>query len=225
MEAVAIERKPEAMRRALLLFAETMLRPLIRILLRYGLSYPEFNQMARKLYVDIAMHEAEFRIPQRRRQYKARVACLTGLSRKEVLRLLYSKRAVEDPNFSSYNRASRVLEGWWSDERYRNAAGQPVSLPFRAAHGRRSFTGLVMEYSGDIPPRAILDELRRAGACTSGSDDDIRPISAQYVAREFDIEMMTTTAMRAAASLARIDAALVPMDTANAVRALPLRQR
>lgn len=208
METLAFEQKPEVMRRTLLLFAETMLRPLIRILLRYGLSCPEFNQIARKLYVDTALNETEFRIPQRRRQYMARVACLTGLSRKEVLRLLRCKRAVEDPTFSSYNRASRVLAGWWSDERYLDAAGLPVPLPFRAAPNRKSFTSLVREYSADIPPRAILDELRRAGVCTLENDNEIRPICAVYLACEFDIETMTITAMRAAAALARIDAAL-----------------
>jgi len=72
MEALKLEHDLGLMRRSLLLFAETVLRPLVRILLRHGLSYAEFNQVARKLFVDTAMNEAEFRLPRRRKQYKAR---------------------------------------------------------------------------------------------------------------------------------------------------------
>lgn len=212
MEASDIDQDPGALRRALLLFAETALRPIIRILLRYGLSYPEFNQISRKLYVDTVMNEAEFRIPQRRRQYKARVACLTGLSRKEVLRLVSAERAVENPELESYNRAARVLEGWWTDERFLDDKGRPVALPFRAAPGRRSFSALVADYSGDIPPRAVLDELRRAGVCDASGDDEVHVLKRHYMAREFDVDVMISTAMRIAAALARIDSTLTPAE-------------
>lgn len=197
-----------AMRRALLLFAETLMRPVIRMVLRYGLSYPEFNQMARKLYVDIAMQEAEFRIPRRKRQYKSRVACLTGLSRKEVLRLAVAGRAADETQLHSSNRAARVLDAWLKQARYRDAQGKPLVLPFRAASGQRSFSELVRDHSGDIPPRAILDELLHAGACVADNDDAIRVVSQYYVARNIDIDALTTTAFRAAALLGKADAGL-----------------
>src|SRR5690606_19576188 len=63
MEALKLEHDVALMRKALLLFAETVLRPLVRVLLRHGLSYAEFNQIARKLFVDTVMKEAEFRLP------------------------------------------------------------------------------------------------------------------------------------------------------------------
>ncbi|HEX7047324.1 MAG TPA: DUF6502 family protein [Gammaproteobacteria bacterium] len=201
-----------AMRRTLLLFAETVLRPIVRILLRYGLSYPEFNQVARKLYVDVAMKETEFRSVRHKRQYKSRVACLTGLSRKEVLRLVDASRPSDDSELRSSNRAARVLEGWITDSRYHTASGEPLTLPFRAAEGQRSFSELVQAYSGDIPPRAVLDELKRVGSCAA-MDDEVRVLVPEYVAQPLDIDAITSSAMRIASHLAAADVALATKDS------------
>lgn len=224
MNASVMPSEVSAMRRALLLFAETVMRPLIRMLLRYGLSYPEFNQIARRLYVDIAISEPEFRIPRRRRQYKSRVACITGLSRKEVLRLVDAPRSMNDPELHPANRAARVLQGWTSEPRYLDSNGAPMTLPFRAPEGKRSFSELVQKYSGDIPPRAIFDELKRAGACASNEMDEIRVLVSSYVAQPVDIDVLTSAAFRIASSLAIVDASLVaePEETGT-VRNAPAR--
>ncbi|HEX6928863.1 MAG TPA: DUF6502 family protein [Gammaproteobacteria bacterium] len=214
METVADSVDAGAMRRCLLLFAETVLRPVVRILLRYGLSYPEFNQVARRLYVDVAMKEPEFRGLRRKRQYKSRVACITGLSRKEVLRLVDAPRPSEDDHLRSSNRAARVLEGWITDSRYRGSNGKPLPLPFRAPRGMRSFSELVHAYSGDIPPRAILDELNRAGSCAA-MNDEVRVIVPHYIAQPVDIDAITSSALRIAANFAAADVALVMKDTTN----------
>lgn len=202
-------------RRAVLLFAETVLRPIIRILLRYGLSFPEFNRITRRIYVDLAMQESEFRMPRRRRQYKSRVALLTGLSRKEVLRLLESPRPVDDPDFRSANRAARVLHGWLSDARYLDEKGEPLPLSFRSSAGRRSFSELVNLYSGDVPPRAILDELRRAGCCDAEGDDEIRVRNRHYFARPIDVDALSSAAMKIANALSRAETGLLPQGGAE----------
>lgn len=207
-----INDQPRMQRRTLLLFTEAVLRPVIRIVLRYGVSTPEFSQIARKLFVDIAMNEPEFRIPRRRRQYKSRVALLTALSRKEVLRLLDARRPADDPELQQSNRAARVLNGWLNDERYLDAKGRPLPLPFRAPDGKRSFSELVCEYSGDIPPRAVLDDLVSTETCVTTGDDDIRVARNHYVVKAFDADAMTAAAMNATSYLARIDTQLSPFD-------------
>jgi len=209
----ASNQQSHIMRRTLLLFTETVLRPVIRILLRYGLSYPEFNQISRKLFVDIAMQEPEFRISRRRRQYKSRVALLTALSRKEVLRLLDGQRPADDPDLQQSNRAARVLDGWLRDERYLDVKGRPLPLSFRAVAGRRSFSELVSEYSGDIPPRAVLDDLLATATCVSSGDDDIRVVRGHYQAKAFDVELMASAAMRATSYMAKIDVQLSEIES------------
>ena len=60
-----------------------LLRPLVRILLRNNVPHSMFCDFAKWVYVDVALRE--FQLPGRKRSI-SRVALLTGLSRKEVLR-------------------------------------------------------------------------------------------------------------------------------------------
>ncbi|MDX1442336.1 MAG: DUF6502 family protein [Gammaproteobacteria bacterium] len=208
------------MRKAVIAFALRALRPLVRTLMRLGLSYPELNQVCRWLCVDIAMAEKEFFVPRRRRQFKARVACLTALSRKEVLRLYSSARPDLNDALQSSNRAARVLEGWLNDETYLGKDGEPLEIPFRSGTGRRSFSSLVSAYSGDIPPRAILDELLRAGCCEMVSEDEIRVRHKVYVMRPIDVEQVEEAARVAARALAEVDQMLAANPTSELPRAV-----
>jgi len=61
-----------------------------------------------------------------------------------------------------YNRAARVIAGWVRDHRFADGKGRPRALPFEK--GRTTFSDLVKSYSGDVPPRAILDELLNVNA-------------------------------------------------------------
>lgn len=208
----------EEMRRGLVQFAMRVLRPVLRVLLRGGLSYPELNQICRWLCVDITMNEQEFFIPRRRRQFKARVACITALSRKEVLRLYSCPRPERNPELRSHNRAHRVLEGWLHDPAYRDESGRPLAIPFRAGDGRRSFSALVGEYSGDIPPRAILDELLRVGCCEMLSEDEVRLRHPVYAFRTLDPERLEEAGRIAARTMSEVDLLLSP-DTQDAAPA------
>ena len=61
-----------------------ILLALIRILLRNGMSYGEFDQIARKCFVDVAFDD--FSSP-KKKQTISNVAILTGLNRKEVKKM------------------------------------------------------------------------------------------------------------------------------------------
>ena len=61
-----------------------------------------------------------------------------------------------------YNRAARVITGWLRDPDFGDGNGHPS--PLRMAGKRLSLRALVKSYSGDIPVRAMLDELIRVGA-------------------------------------------------------------
>lgn len=142
----------------LLRAARRILRPLVRILLRNGITATAFQELARKVFVDVA-HD-EFGIPGKA-QTLARVSVITGLNRKEVARL--RKQDVDpEEDRSWWNRAGTVLAGWTTDEAFHTAAGYPLDLPFNGPSP--NFTDLVKKYSGDMYPRAIADELLRLGS-------------------------------------------------------------
>ncbi|MDH5548097.1 MAG: DUF6502 family protein [Gammaproteobacteria bacterium] len=153
----------------LLLATANILRPIIRILLKHGVSHSEFNELSRRVFVDVGFDD--FSIAGRK-QTNSRVAVLTGLSRKEVLRIRMLPSLLEEKEDVPLNRASRVISGWLRDKDFCDTEGNPLSLPWRET-GTFSFTGLVKRYSGDITAGAVYDELERVGAIEKTEDGRI----------------------------------------------------
>ena len=145
--------------RKLLDAARRILYPLVRILLRNGISSDALTELVRKTYVDVA--ESEFAI-EGRRQTTARISVITGLNRKEVARLRGTPPLTDDDQ-RRWNRAATVLGAWLRDTTFQDRKGDPLDLPFEA-NGEASFSQLCKQYSGDMQPRAIADELLRVGA-------------------------------------------------------------
>ncbi|GGC59914.1 DUF6502 family protein [Marinobacter halophilus] len=136
-----------------------ILRPLARLLLRNGVPYGEFSELVKRAFVEAALEDFS---DGRRKPTDSRAAVMTGLTRKEVKRqrdILAGENPVPETT-SHANRASRVVSGWVHDSTFQSGDGQPAVLAFE---GEQSFAGLVRKYSGDMPPRAVLDELLRVG--------------------------------------------------------------
>lgn len=152
-----------------------LLRPLVRILLRQGLSAEAFEEIARRLYVDVA--EKDFALDGKK-QTTSRIGVLTGLNRKEVARLL--KQPVTEPEArpTAQNRVERVLSAWVRDDHFHDEKGDPKPLDFLGPH---SFSELVRRHSGDMPARAVADELIRIGVLREGADRKLTLLSRAYV--------------------------------------------
>jgi hypothetical protein len=161
--------------RALTLAVEQLLRPLCRLLLRHSVSFGALEAMAKRVYVDVAYKE--FSIPGKK-PTTSRVAVLSGLTRKEVQHLLTEPIDAEADVADRYNRAARVLTGWARDVDFIDAEGQPRLLD---SDGERSFAALVKRHSGDMPARAVLDELVRVGAVRQRDDGRLELLTRAYV--------------------------------------------
>jgi hypothetical protein len=154
---------------------QKLMQPLVRILLRNGVAYGTLAELIRKAYVDVAFRDFA---PQGRKQTVSRVSALTGLTRKEVSRLLEVGDADVLLEQARYNRAIRVISGWRNDSRYHDASGKPAVLPLEGE--RKSFARLVREYSGDIPTMTMLSMLREAGS-VSLSKQQVTLVRNAYV--------------------------------------------
>ncbi|MEP7057445.1 MAG: DUF6502 family protein [Caldimonas sp.] len=161
--------------RALQRAIEQLLRPLFRLLLRHSVSFSAFEAIAKRIYVDVALKD--FGIPGKK-PTMSRVAVLSGLTRKEVQRLLAEPDDAAAEGAERYNRATRVLTGWARDADFLDAKGKPRVLD---ADGEQGFSALVKRYSGDMPARAILDELLRVGAVRQGDDARLELVTHGYV--------------------------------------------
>lgn len=165
---------PAAVEQSLLRAARRVLRPLVRVLLRNGITARTFEELVRKVFVDVA-HD-EFGI-EGKPQTLARISVITGLNRKEVARLR-KLPPVDESDRAFFNRAGTVFAAWRTDEAFHDAKGDPLDLPF--AGPAPSFTELVKKHSGDMYPRAIADELLRLGAIQE-IDGKLRMTSRGYV--------------------------------------------
>ncbi len=180
-----------------------ILRPLVRILLRNGIAYGSFAELAKKVYVDVAFNEF---VPEGRKQSISRVSALTGLTRKEARRLHELDHTDEDSSARRYNRAVRVISGWVNDTEFHDAAGRPADLPVEGASG--SFAALVRKYSGDVTTQSMLAVLTLASSVEK-LDDRVRLVQHAYVPGNDDADKLTILGTDTAELIATIDHNLV----------------
>ena len=152
-----------------------ILKPLVRILLRKGIAFGELSQIAKRVYVQVADDDLT---KKKKRATTSQIAIITGLTRKDVANL--RKLSVDEtiPTVR-YNRGVRVIEGWKKDKEFNNSKGEPATLPLLG--DKQSFERLVERYSGDMPYRAMLQELERIHAVDVSADDSISLLVDGYV--------------------------------------------
>ena len=123
------------------------LRPVVRFLLRNGVTWDEFKELSKDMYVDVA--RAEYGI-QGRPTNNARVAVITGLSRREFARIRDKLlEGAESPDLRQGNRISKILTGWHVDPEFLGEDGRPKDLLTTGPTG--SLSSLLKRYAGDLP--------------------------------------------------------------------------
>ena len=147
------------------------LRPIAKILLRFGIGFREFSEISKTAFVDVASREYGLR---GRPTNISRVAVMTGLTRKEVRRI---REKIEDGDQSVVVKAtplSEILHRWHAEAEFLDESGRPAILPF--AGEAKSFSDLVRRFGGDIPPGAMRTELKRVGAITEAEDGGLKVV-------------------------------------------------
>ena len=164
------------MNKPLLAAISKLLQPLVRILLRNGVPYGVFSDLAKHAYVQVA--GKEFDIP-KKKQTISRISVITGLSRREVGRVKNLRTHQDADANKKANRAARVIGGWIQDTHFLDSKGKPKVLPVDGPGA--TFSELVKKFSGNIPVRAILDELLRIGAVEQLADNRLRLLVRAYL--------------------------------------------
>lgn len=148
---------PKSLSRAL----EKLLRPVIRVLLHYQITYPQLIALLKRIYVDIA--EKEMKIGDKR-QSDSRIHLLTGVHRKDVKRLRADAKE-SSPVPAAVSAGAELIAHWMGNPAYLDETGKPLPLPLRSEkQNAPSFEHLVvLVLKQDIRPRVILDEWLRLG--------------------------------------------------------------
>lgn len=166
-------------RKSVLLRAvERMLRPIVRQLLRHGVTFGTFSQLAKRLYYQVAA--IDFALPNRT-QSDSRIALITGLSRRDVAALRAAPADADVPDLDAH-LATKLIDVWTNNRRFQDPPGTPRVLPFESkGQGSPSFVELVRQVGGDIPPRALLDELIRVGSIELQATRTVRLLHRAYI--------------------------------------------
>lgn len=194
---------PEKIQQTLSAAVLSLLKPLVRILLRNGIAYGSFAELAKKIYVDIAFDEFA---PDKKKQTISRVSALTGLTRKEAKRFHELEAPDTHESEQRYNRAIRVISGWVNDPEFHDAQGQAAELPIEGEKG--SFASLARKYSGDVPTQSMLAVLGIASSIEK-TGDRVRLIRQAYVPGDDAAEKLGILGSDTAELIATIDHNLV----------------
>ncbi len=167
--------------RPILTACRIWLRPVARWLLRSGVTFREFAELARHVFVATATEEFGIR---GRPTNVSRVALLTGLTRREVRKERAVAVAPAERGEEALNHASRVLSGWHLDSEFLDVLGKPRDLP--AAGDTASFASLLKRYAGDIPTTALVKELLKSKSIAQLDDGAYRVLRRYYMPRPMD---------------------------------------
>lgn len=141
-----------------------LLVPLVRILLRNGISFNEISEVIKGAYARVAA--TDFAVPGRPMTY-SRLSITTGIARRDFDRVLGEEERLRRALESNAGRIANVLQGWHNDPEFMGPYGFPRDLAFtREVGGGPSFEDLVARFASDIQPQLMLEELMRVGAAT-----------------------------------------------------------
>lgn len=131
-----------------------LLTPIALTLMRCGMTWKEFSDLSKSVFVAVASDRFGIR---GRQTNVSRVSILTGISRKEVKRQRELLCGGEQSRSTKTTDATRLLSGWHQDPEYLMPEGEPLPLP--ATGPAPSLQTLFACYGGDTPEQTLIKEL------------------------------------------------------------------
>ena len=152
-----------------------VLRPLTRLLLRNGVTWQEFEELGKEVFVQVAREDYGI---QGRPTNTSRVALITGLSRREVTRIKGVLLGERDREQAAPSRISQILSAWHLDRL------SSATMALRSCSRHRAI-GVTMElllrnYAGDSPYGAVTKELEELGL-VARTPDGFRVLAREYI--------------------------------------------
>jgi Family of unknown function (DUF6502) len=162
------------------------LRPVVYILIRCGVSWREFSELAKTTFVEVATSQFGKR---GRPTNVSRTAVLTGLARREVRKQREVLETAPQALAGYVTKASLVLSAWHLDPEFLDDTGRPARLPIDGEGA--TFATLVRRCGGsDVRPSTLLKELRSAGAVGELPDGKLEALQRHYVPHAMDEQLI-----------------------------------
>jgi hypothetical protein len=158
------------------------LKPVIYVLIRCGITWREFSELAKTAYVEVATE----RFGKRKRPTNiSRTAVLTGLARREVRKQREKLERAPEPLTGYVTKASLVLSAWHLDEDFLDKNGKPKRIPMEGEGA--TFTTLIRRCgAGDVRPTTLLKELVNAGAVRVRASGQLEALQRNFIPQAID---------------------------------------
>lgn len=145
-----------------------ILRPLVYLLLKSRIIFPQLAETLKKVYVEVA--EEKFKLPEKELT-ESRLSLITGIHRKDIKRLRTNEHT-DNTTPQKIDIGARMVSLWISNPAYLDKDKKPKALPLKGKHKTSpSFTKLVYEIcKQDIRPRVVLDDWLNLGIITLQND-------------------------------------------------------
>ena len=168
---------PGAPRDSIVAALRRVLRPLVRLMVTQGITYPFVIDLLKGIYVETAAKEFTLggKAPT-----DSRLTLLTGVHRKDIRRL--TREAPPAPGAApSLTLGTQIVARWLGDPAYHDRYGRPRVLPRTPSQGAESFAALVESVSKNVRPRSVLDELVRLGVVEIDDEDRVHLSTRGFV--------------------------------------------
>ncbi len=165
-----------------LLFAlRRVLRPIVRILIRAGIRFDEFAELARGVYVESAIRDG---LDHATNLTRARISVVTGVPRYQVDYYIENGAALPTASPTLAGVAVEVLQKWHTDPFYVGPYGIPLELEFEISTGGRGFRALVAMVNPNVSAGIVLEELLRVGSVIYSGEKYFRAVSRYFMMPE-----------------------------------------
>ena len=170
-----------------------LLQPLAGFVLDSGLSANELHAIFREAAVRSVVAK---QLEASDRVNISGIAATTGIPRADISRILKARaKGPKKVDHSQQQSTNRILAAWHEDPKFTGSNGQPAEL---IMYGRgATFETLAKKYGRGIPPRAVLDELIRAGAIELLASQKIRAKTSIAVERGISARVIKAFGERA----------------------------
>jgi len=163
------------MRESALQACVLFLRPIASVLLRFGISWKEFSEVSKRVFVQVATDEYGLR---GRPTNASRVSIMTGVNRKEVTKIRNRKLDLDIAEILKYSTVGRLISGWHQDADFCDSKNKPLVLS--RTGNFPSFIDLNKRYGRDISYQAVLKELIASKSVVELEDGRLQIVKHNY---------------------------------------------
>jgi len=143
-------------------------QPLINLLIEKGVTYPQFCELLKGLYIETA----EKKLKEKGiKPTLSRLFIQTGIHRKETKRVLEENLNANETPFNVSSLGAQIVSRWLGLTEYLDDKGKPLPLQRVGTESGIGFKHLVESVNKDVHPRAILDEWIRLGIVELDEND------------------------------------------------------